>query len=191
MASRAPPPSAVRASCSVAAPRAIASPCCAARQARADLVGLARSQPRRGDLGGLVVEQVEPAGDLARVEGRRVQQVAVLPPALDGPRHRRPQVVVPAPAVEQVALPALVEQSPLVVLAVDLDERPDLVGEARRRHGRVVEARRGPPRGRDLAHRDERLRLRGRTGPRRGRPRRRGGRASCRRGRRGPARAHR
>ena len=41
---------------------------------------------------------------------------------------------VAAEGVEQVALPALVEQPLLVVLAVDLDERPDHVGEPRRGH---------------------------------------------------------
>ena len=158
MASRAPPPSAVRASWSAAAPRAIASPCCAARR-RAPM---SSTSPGRS-----LAAAISPASWSSRSSRRAtsrgsmrrgVEQVAVLPPALDGRRHRRPQVVVTAPAIEQVPLPALVEQSPLVVLPVDLDERPDVVRETRRRDGRVVETRRGPPRGRDLAHRDQRLR---------------------------------
>ena len=65
---------------------------------------------------------------------------------------------MPAEGVEQVALPALVEQAALVVLAVDLDERPDLLGESRRGDGRVVEAGRRAAVGGDLAHGDEWLR---------------------------------
>ena len=64
----------------------------------------------------------------------------------------------PPNAVEQVALPALVEQPLLVVLAVDLDERADLVGEAGRGDGRVVEPGGRSAAGRDLADRDQRLR---------------------------------
>ena len=66
--------------------------------------------------------------------------------------------LVPTEAVEQVALPALVEQMLLVVLAVDLDERPDLLGEASGGHRLVVEARGRAAAGGDLADRDERLR---------------------------------
>ena len=111
-------------------------------QSGGDLVGLAGSQPRRGDLAGLVVEQVQPPRDLARVERRRVEQrpgsrASARPPSA----IVAAQVLVAAPAVEQVALPALVEQATLVVLAVDLDERADLVGQARRGHRGVVEAR--------------------------------------------------
>ena len=65
---------------------------------------------------------------------------------------------MPAVRVEQVALPALVEQALLVVLAVDLDQRPDLVGEPGCGRGDVVEACGRPAVGRDLANRDQRLR---------------------------------
>ena len=64
---------------------------------------------------------------------------------------------MPAVRVEQVALPALVEQALLVVLAVDLDERPDLVGEPRGGRGDVVEPGGRAAAGRDLADRDQRL----------------------------------
>ena len=129
--SRAPAPSAVSASWTVAAPRAIASPCCAALQTRPDLLGLARPQAGAGDLVRLVLEELEPPGELARVDGQLGEAGAVGPPALDRIGHRPPRRLVPAEGVEQVALPALVEQPLLVVLAVDLDERPDLVGEPR------------------------------------------------------------
>ena len=63
-----------------------------------------------------------------------------------------------AERVEQVALPALVEQALLLVLAVDLDEGTGHVGEARRRHRLIVEARRRPAGRGHLAGRDQRLR---------------------------------
>ena len=62
-----------------------------------------------------------------------------------------------AERVEQVALPALVEQALLLVLAVDLDQRPDLVGQPRGGRGDVVEAGRRSTAGRHLANRDQRL----------------------------------
>ena len=65
---------------------------------------------------------------------------------------------VTAERVEQVALPALVEQPLLVVLPVDLDQRPDLVGEPRGGRGLIVEPGGRAAAGRDLANRDERLR---------------------------------
>ena len=65
---------------------------------------------------------------------------------------------MPAEPVEQVALPALVEQALLVVLAVDLDERPDLVGQARGGDRLVVEPRRGAAARGHLADGDQRLR---------------------------------
>ena len=117
-------------------------------QSRGDLVGLAGSQPRGGDLADLVVEQVQAPRDLARVERRRVEQrpgsrASARPPSAIVAAQR----LVAAPAVEQVALPALVEQAALVVLAVDLDQRPDLVGQPRRGHRGVVQAGRGAPGG--------------------------------------------
>ena len=153
VASRAPPPSAVSASRSVAAPRAIASPCWAAvSRARISSASPGR-RLRGGDLVGLVLEQRR-AGAPPRA-GRAPRHRAA-PGSRASARRPRPSpsrsVLVAAERVEQVALPALVEQPPLVVLAVDLDERPDLVGQAGGGHRRVVEARRraagrGRPRG--------------------------------------------
>ena len=71
----------------------------------------------------------------------------------------------PAERVEQVALPALVEQPLLLVLAVDLDEGPGDVREARRGHRLVVEAGRRPAGRGHLADGDQRLRDAGRTAP--------------------------
>ena len=104
-----------------------------------------------------MLEEVQPPGQLARVDDQLGQRRPVRPPALDGVGHRRARCAVPAERVEQVALPALVEQPLLVVLAVDLDERPDLLGEAGGGHRRVVEAGGRAAAGRDLADRDERL----------------------------------
>ena len=109
------------------------------RQPGADLVGLADSQPCGRDLGRLVLEQVHPAGELARVDRQLRQRRAVGPPAFHDAGHRHPGRFVTAIGVEQVALPALVEQALLVVLAVDLDQRPDLVGEPRGGRGLIVE----------------------------------------------------
>ena len=64
---------------------------------------------------------------------------------------------MPAERIEQIALPALVEQSLLIVLAVDLDEWPDFVGEPRCGRRDVVEPGRRPPASRDLASDDEGL----------------------------------
>ena len=60
--------------------------------------------------------------------------------------------------IEQVALPALVEQPLLLVLPVDLDERPDLLGQPRGGRRDVVQAGRRAAADGDLAHGDQRLR---------------------------------
>ena len=59
-----------------------------------------------------------------------------------------------AEGVQQIALPAVVEQPLLVVLAVDLDERPDLLGQSRSGDGIVIETGGGPSARRELAHGD-------------------------------------
>ena len=129
------------------------------RQPRADLVRLAGAQARRRDLGRLVLEELQPARELARIDRRaRARAARFSRQRSTARRHRGAQRLVPAERVEQVALPALVEEALLVVLAVDLDERPDLVGEPRRGHRRVVEPGGRAAAGGDLAHRDERLR---------------------------------
>ena len=128
------------------------------RQPRPDLVGLAGSESGGGDLGRLVLEEVHPARELARVDRQLGEGRPVGAPALDHVGHRRARRRVPAVGVEQVALPALVEQALLVVLAVDLDERPDLVGEPRRGRRDVVEPGGRSAAGGHLADGDQRLR---------------------------------
>ena len=89
-----------------------------------DLVGLARPQPARP-------RSRSPRARRAPACGPARAGRARAPPAPPGspasarpprPRAARPRLV-PAEGVEQVALPALVEEPLLLVLAVDLDER--------------------------------------------------------------------
>ena len=94
------------------------------RELARDVRGLARPQARRVDLARLVLQDVEPAKELARVHRQLRERGAVRPPPLHGRRDRRPGLAVAAVGVEQVALPALVEQPLLVVLPVDLDQAP-------------------------------------------------------------------
>ena len=128
------------------------------RQPGADLVGFADSQPCRRDLGRLVLEQLEASGQLARLDGELGQRGAVRAPAGDGVGDRAPCIGVAAIRVEQVPLPALIEEALLVVLAMDLDEGPGHVRQPARGDGLIVEPRRRSPRRRHLADRDQRLR---------------------------------
>ena len=128
------------------------------RQPSPDLVGLAGPEPGRGDLLRFVLEEVHPPRQLARVDRQLRQRGPVRAPALDHVGRRGTSRGMPAVRVEQVALPALVEQALLVVLAVDLDQRPDLVGEPGGGRGDVVEPGGRPAVGRDLANGDQRLR---------------------------------
>ncbi len=57
------------------------------RQPRPDLIGFAGPEPGAGDLGDLVLEQVDPPGKLARVDRQFIERGAVRAPALD---RRRP-----------------------------------------------------------------------------------------------------
>ena len=102
-------------------------------------------------------EKVDAARQFSRLDRQFGQASAVRPPAFDGVGHRTPPRLVPAVGVEQVALPALVEQPLLIVLAVDLDERPDLLGQSRSGRGQVVESGGGAAAGRHLSDRDQRL----------------------------------
>jgi hypothetical protein len=105
-----------------------------------------------------VLGDVEPAGELTRVELQLRKRARLARQRSTSAGHRLAQLRVAAERVEQVALPALVEEPLLFVLAVDLDEGTGDVGEARRGHGLVVESRgRAAARG-DLSGRDQRLR---------------------------------
>ena len=154
---RAARPSPRSASWTAAAPRAIASPCWAAASRARSSSTSPGPEARPGDLGRLVLEHLEPSGELAGVGDELVERRAVGPPRIDGRGHRRPGRPVPPERVEQVTLPASVEEALLVVLSVDLDERADLIGQPCGRHGLVVEPRRRTARGRHLADRDDRL----------------------------------
>src|SRR4051794_18349768 len=114
-------------------------------------------QSRGCDLSGLVLEQIDSAGHLSRVDPQLRQRRAVGAPSLDRVGDRGPQRPVAAERVEEIALAALVEQSLLIVLTVDLDEWPDFVGKPRCRRGDVVQPGRRPPASRDLAADDESL----------------------------------
>src|SRR6185295_5017023 len=123
-------------------------------QAAPQLIGLAHRETRLRDLLDLVPEQLEPPLDLPRLDRQVGELAAVLTPALGGARHLGAQAPVARVRVEQLALPALVEQPRLLVLTVDLDERPDVLGQPRRRHRGVVEAGGRAPARADLAARD-------------------------------------
>ena len=127
-------------------------------QPSADLLALTWSELRRGDLSRFVLEDVEPTDHLARVERGGIEGVAILAPAGDRVGNRRADRRMASECVEQVPLPALVEQPSLVVLTVDLDQWPDLLRQPRRGHGGVVEPGRGTAGRGDLTNRDERLR---------------------------------
>ena len=119
---------------------------------------LAGAEASAADLLDLVPQQLEPPLDLARLEVDVRERRSVLAPALDGPRHRKAQLRVTAERVEQLALPALVEEARLLVLAVDLDERADGSASRAAVTAPVVEPRRRAPAGADFARRDQRLR---------------------------------
>ena len=122
-----------------------------------DLLGLADPETRRVDLGRLVLGELDPPDELARVDDELGERRAVRPPALDGPGDGLADHPAAAVGVEQVALRPLVEEPLLVVLAVDLDEVADRLGQPRRGHRLVVEPGRRPSAGADLADDDERL----------------------------------
>ena len=162
------------------------------RQAAADLVRLARPEVAPRDLGRLVLEQVEPAGHLARIQRGRVERGPVRAPALDrgghrvrgAPRARRTRRAGRAASARRAAGPGRAGRGSRRAAPTSSASRAAVTAAS---SSRAVDR----PLGRDLADRDERLRAAGRTAPRRAPSRPRGGRASCRRGRRAPARARR
>ena len=126
-------------------------------QASLDLVGLADAQVSGRDLARLVLREVEPADQLAGIDRQLGQRGPVRPPPLDRPGDGLASHPRAAVGIEEVALDALVEEALLVVLAVDLDQPADRLGQTRGGHRLVVEARRGAAAGLDLADDDERL----------------------------------
>jgi len=99
------------------------------REPRSDLVGLAGAQSRAADLRDLVLQEVQASRQFARIDREFGQTRSVRSPALDDVGHGRARGPMPSECIKQVALPALIEQPLLIVLPVDLDERPDLIGE--------------------------------------------------------------
>ena len=145
------PPSPTSVALIVAAPRAIASPCWAAlRRAR-----ISSASPTRRPAASISAASCSASSSRrtnsrgSRASSRSAASLARQ--RLDGPLDCRALALQAAERVEQVALAALVEEPLLVVLAVDLDERPGDLGEARRGHGLVVEAGRRAAAGMDLA----------------------------------------
>jgi hypothetical protein len=127
------------------------------RQPSSDLLGLAGPKPGRGDLLGLVLQEVHPPCQLARIDRQLGQRSSVRSPALDHVGCRCASGGMPTVGIKQVALPALVEKALLVMLAVDLHQRTDFVGKPGRGRGDVVEPGGRPAIRRDLANGDERL----------------------------------
>ncbi len=76
-----------------------------------ELGGLAGTEASAADLLDLVPQDLEPPLDLARLQRDVGQRRPVLAPPLHRPGHRDPQRRVVAERVEQLALPALVEQA--------------------------------------------------------------------------------
>ena len=107
---------------------------------RAQLLGLAVTEAGARDLLDLMAEQLEPSLDLAWLQREPGELRSVLPPALDRPLHLGAQALVAAERIEQLPLPALVEEARLLVLAVDLDEAPNGLCEPAGGHGLVVES---------------------------------------------------
>ena len=120
-----------------------------------DLVGLTDPQPRAFDLARLVLGELQPPDELARVEGQLAQGGLIRPPGFDRSSNGHSPRLEVAERVEQVALAALVEELLLVVLAMDLDERPGDLGQPRRGHRLIAQAGRGPAAGGHVAGADQ------------------------------------
>jgi hypothetical protein len=126
-------------------------------QAGPDLVRFTGPQARSSDLGGFVVEDLRAPGELSRIAGQLVEGCSIGAPAFHRVRDPLSLGVVLAERVEQIPLPTPVEQPLLLMLAVDLDQRPGCLRQACRGHRFVVQpGRRSTGRG-HLAQADERL----------------------------------
>ena len=122
---------------------------------RPDLGCLAGAQSGGVDLGRLVLGQLEPANELAGLEGELLQGGLIRPPGFDREADGSALRLEATVGIEQVPLAALVEELLLVVLAVDLDERPGDLGQAGRGDRLVVETGAGAAIDVDLAAADQ------------------------------------
>ena len=123
-----------------AAPAAIVSPCCAVPSC----ARISAASPARSPAASISAASCS-ASSSRRSELARVERPARGAPPRSPATPRRPRRPSRAPrqwppiGVEQVALPTLVEQPLLIVLAVDLDQRPGRLGEPRRGDRLVVQ----------------------------------------------------
>ena len=102
--------------------------------------------------------QFQAPGEFTRVQGQLGECSLVCPPRLDCGGHRRTLPLEPAEGVEQFALPALIEETLLIVLAVDLNQPAGDIDQAGGSDGLVIHSGGGAARRRNLADADERLR---------------------------------
>ena len=102
--------------------------------------------------------EFEAPGQLARVEGQLSQRHLIGTPGFDRAGHRRALALQPPEGIEQLSLPALVQQPLLVVLPVYLNKAARHVGKPSRRDRLVVDPRSRSAGARHLAHADQRLR---------------------------------
>ncbi len=91
---------------------------------------LADGQPGPDDLGRLVLEDLQPSGCLAGIDRQLGERGPVRPPALDRLGDSPPLRPETGIGVEQVPLPGRVKQSLLIMLTMDVDERPGRRGRA-------------------------------------------------------------
>ena len=110
------------------------------REARPDVGRLTHAKPGPIDLTGLMLVQLQAARELARIHGEFRKRSLVGPPRFHGRGHLRPFVLQATVRVQQFALPALVQQPLLIVLAVDLHEASGHVRQSRGRDRLVVDA---------------------------------------------------
>src|SRR5438128_3901754 len=97
----------------------------------------------------------QPPSELAGVDRQLGQDRPVCPPPLDCVRDGGSEFRMTAEPVEQVPLPALVQEPLLVVLAVDLDEPSGHLGQASGGRGIVVDPGARSAGGGNVAYADE------------------------------------
>ncbi len=130
-------------------------------QPTAQLVNLARSRRGSLDLVGRVLGKLEASGELLGLDRQLAQRRLVRAQRLDGRGNGLAQLLMSAVRVENVALPRCGEQTLLLVLAVDLDQRLNDRRQPAGSHALVVDARDAAPLGGHLAYADERLEFAG------------------------------